>query len=868
VTKQFRVFISAVSSEFETARDALANDLQSHEIVVSVQRSFKHDRKAGTLLQKLSNYIETCDVVIFLMGARSGAGFPRPSEAAPFAPDLPGGIAEASYTQWEYFLARKFGKECMIYIATSGFRPNRRDPSPADKADLQTAFVAHVKSDGKQWNSVSNRHDFRAAVLRDLLHAPLPEAAAGQIRKLQPVVVLPYPSLGTLFKGRDAFMDRLRASLVRDGGGTAAIAGRAVHGLGGVGKTRAAVEYAHAHAHEYTAVALLESETPDKLRSALAQLVGPLRLTNLPPEEDARVEAAIQWLNDNPNWFLILDNIDTDAALQAAHKLLGRLRGGHVVLTSRLTQFPRDVERLDLDVLTLDDAADFLLTATPNRRKAPDDTEQARRLAGDLGQLALALEMAAATIEARRFSFTQYRSAWEGNRARVIGWAGQAVTGYHHAVAETWLTSVDQLSPEALALLERLCFLAPDPIPETLLDAAADGVPTGEDARAALDDLTKYSLATLDPDSGSFLVHRLVQDVTRRGLDRTGRHHQRLTEALAQIYAAFAIGNPDDVRTWPILDPLAPHAEAVAAHADTADIIEPTVDQLGRLGGLFDAKARHTRAEPFSRRALAIAEASFPANDPRIATRLNNLATLLQVTNRLDEAEPLVRRALAIDEASYGKDHPGVARDLNNLAQLLQDTNRLGEAEPLIRRVVGIFETSNGNDHPNVATALNNLAQLLQDTNRFGEAEPLMRRALGIDEATYGNDHPSVARDLNNLAALLQATNRLDEAEPLMRRALDIDEASYGNDHPDVARDLNNLATLLQATNRLGEAEPLMRRALSIFLQFQRDTGHPHPHRDTVIGNYRGLLDAMGKSQDEIAATIRGMAEAAGVSLG
>ena len=94
-------------------------------------------------------------------------------------------------------------------------------------------------------------------------------------------------------------------------------------------------------------------------------------------------------------------------------------------------------------------------------------------------------------------------------------------------MAETWQTSVDQLSPEAVALLERLAFLAPDPIPEALLDAEADGVPTGEDARAALDDLVKYSLATLDPSGKSFLIHRLVQDVTQRRLTGTDRHRHR-----------------------------------------------------------------------------------------------------------------------------------------------------------------------------------------------------------------------------------------------------------------------------------------------------------------------------------------------------
>jgi tetratricopeptide (TPR) repeat protein len=202
---------------------------------------------------------------------------------------------------------------------------------------------------------------------------------------------------------------------------------------------------------------------------------------------------------------------------------------------------------------------------------------------------------------------------------------------------------------------------------------------------------------------------------------------------------------------------------------------------------------------------------------------------------------------------------------LNNLALLLQATNRPGEAEPLMRRALGINEASLGRDHPNVAICLNNLAALLHATNRLGEAEPLMRRALGIDEASYGKDHPNVAIRLNNLALLLQATNRLGEAEPLMRRALAIDQASYGNDHPNVAIRLNNLAQLLQDTNRLGEAEPLMHRMLAIFLGFQRDTGHTHPHRDAAIGNYAGLLAAMGRSEAEIGATLAALRREVGL---
>jgi tetratricopeptide (TPR) repeat protein len=883
---RLRIFISAVTSEFGKVRDALAADLRARGHTVTVESDFNQRPDSETMLGELADFIRDCHAVICIVGKRSGS-CPPARAAERLAKVLPNDIKTASYTQWEFFLARDFKRRPYIYIARDDYAPDR-GPDSGDLAPLQNAFRAYLEAENVPYGPFSNIDQLARAVFKDL-----PEVAPKPIVSARPAakpIVLPYPSIGDLFKGRDEFMQRLHDSLTQARGGQMAIV--SLYGLGGVGKTRVAVEYARARADDYSALLFAVAETPEALRRNLAALAAVL-LPQLDTADDAvRLAAVLDWLNANPGWFLILDNVDSKPALAEVEKLLGALSGGHVVVTSRLANFSANFQPLELDVLAVEDAAAFLLARSKDRRRsAPDDEGRAREVANELGRLALALEQAAAFIAKNRLTFAQYLEQWRSKRDEVLKWFDATVTGYQYPVAVTWQTSVAQLSEGGRRLLEWLAWLAPEKVPESLLDVAIPSA-EAENLRDAFDDLAAYSLVTRDAQGPFFLIHRLVQDVTRRSLAAEAQQRS-LVEALGWVNTAFT-GTPGDIRNWPTLDPLAPHARVLTAQANAASIPEPTARLMNQLGLLLKAKALHGEAELLMRRALAIEEKRFGPDHPIVATHLGNLASLLQATNRLDEAEPLKRRALAIDEKSSGPDHPNVAIRLGNLAILLQATNRFVEAEPLMRRVISIFEKSSGPNDPHVATALNNLAQLLQDTNRLVEAEPLMRRALAIDEETFGSDHPNVARDLNNLAVLFLATNRREEAEPMVRRALAIDEQSFGSDHPEVAIDLNNLARLLQDTNRSVEAEPLLRRALAIgeqslgpdhphvgirlnnlarllqdtnrsddaepllrravaiFVEFARQTGHRHPDSDTVFANYADLLTAMGKSQAEI----------------
>ena len=253
-------------------------------------------------------------------------------------------------------------------------------------------------------------------------------------------------------------------------------------------------------------------------------------------------------------------------AVAAVSKLMARLRGGHVIVTARAANFPASLRKLELDVLDEDAATAFLVERTRgDRAPAGDDAEKAREIARELGGLALGLEQAGAYIAAERIGFARYLKLWRESRAKVIDWFDPTLMSYEHdtGLAATWAASVDRLSPESRRLLDRLAMLAPDPIPDSLLDVAVPGEAAEFAAHKARADLHAYSLITRatgeDGTAKGFVMHSLVQDFARRAMTEA-RRGEALREALGWINDAF-VGDPGDVRSWPALDALAPHAD-------------------------------------------------------------------------------------------------------------------------------------------------------------------------------------------------------------------------------------------------------------------------------------------------------------------
>jgi tetratricopeptide (TPR) repeat protein len=511
------------------------------------------------------------------------------------------------------------------------------------------------------------------------------------------------------FTGRDQLLDDLRASL-KAGQATALTA---LHGLGGVGKSQTALEYAYRFAPDYDLVWWVRSEDPVTLAADYAGLAVKLDLPEAAAtEQEVQVAAVRQALGGRQKWLLIFDNVGEHQDLKGYLPSGG---DGQVLITSRHSVWRGVAKPLNVKVWDRPDSMAFLLKRTGQR-----DEAAAGELAQELGDLPLALEQAGAYIDECGCSISHYLDLFHARRRDILR-RGHLSQDYPDTVATTWELSfqeVKEKSSAAADLLNLCAFLAPDDIPKELLEKGVSHLPESlaaavQDSLAfddALAGLRRYSL--LEVSGGALAVHRLVQAVVRDRLDEAGRK-QWAGVAVELVNASLSADVDTNMEVWPWYSRLLPQALAAAGHAETVKTGLPAAGRVfNQCGFYMQIRAEFAGAQACYERALALDEAAYGPNHPDVARDVNNLGLVLQDLGDLEGAKSAYARALAIDEAAYGPDHPKVAIWVNNLGYVLQGLGELEEAKSAYERALAICRQFLGEDHPHTQLVKRNLAAL------------------------------------------------------------------------------------------------------------------------------------------------------------
>jgi tetratricopeptide (TPR) repeat protein len=774
--------------------------------------------REGVPVEYCRQRVRECEFYVAVIGFRYGSLVPG---------------TELSYTEAEFQEAGAAGKLRLVFL----LHQDARVPEGSADADRSTVdrFRARLDQAGLIRATFTTAADLELEVLHALTEAAgaLPLTAPGPgIRgtarggagvrggSQAPLAWEPVRAWGNVparnpaFAGREEQLAWIRRALAGEGGRAAV---QALHGMGGVGKTQLAIEYAHRYAGDYDVIWWLDSENTALMTQQYADLAEHLGAARKGLPVDAVRRALLSDLHRRPRWLLVFDNAEDPAFLRDWLPS----GPGHVIITSRAQDWAELAAPVPVDVLPRHESVELLRARVPGITMA-----DAEALAGALGDLPLALAQAAAFLAGTRMPAAGYTQLLKDRAAALLG-KGKPLT-YRDTLSAATALACDRLraaDEDAAALAEICAFLAPEPVPVGWLVTAAGMLPGGLPARLPdpleRDDLvaalTRTSLARLNDDG--LTMHRLTQAILRTRSTEPGK-------VRAHAEAVLTANTPESTLapgTWPTWGRLLPHLLALAPErSDNPGLQTATVQAAGYLldsGKVSDALSFATRIHGLWRDRLG-------PDDRQTLTIANMLVSAHRVSGHLDQARQLGEDILGSSRRLYGDDDPDTLDIAIHLALVLHALGDYHAARELSEHALRHLRQIRGDDHPMTLASAINLAEDLHALGDYHAARELNEDTLQRCRRTLGD---------NNLVTLVCAANLASDlrelGDPHAARALHQDvfqrsRRALGKDHPVSLGIAGDLAADLRVLGHYRAARALIEDTLR---RSRRVLGDDHP---------------------------------------
>jgi hypothetical protein len=667
------------------------------------------------------------------------------------------------------------------------------------------------------------------------------------------------PQRNQYFTGRDPMLQRLRSLLTGD---VTALIPHSLQGLGGIGKTQLAVEYAYRFAADYDLVWWVPAGHPAEARGALVELAPHLGLLDTGQLGDT-VRIVLDLLRTGypyARWLLIFDSADHPADIQP---LL--LPGpGQTLITSRNQDWGNRADSLDVDVYLPEESLRFL------QHRAPGITEaESKALAEELGNLPLALEHAAAWLDTTGTGVGRYLELLHTQAVSLF--SALKPGGYRELVATTWAVSLNQLREEQPAgadLLNLCAFFNHSPIPLDLLTQAPPPLPerlTGvlqaDSQRAeALGAIGRYSLARVRPGpqgQPQLSLHPLVQTLARELVPAEQAAVYR--SAVHRLLAAADPGNPLESVSFPRYAMLLPFVLSSGMPENAADpqIRQLVLNVLTYLQVRGESEVALAATEPV----LTGWRAELGPLHPDVCKLVGRHVTALRDTGQPAAALQVGGELYAALLAELGPDDPLTLRATGGLAATQRRLGLFREARELDEDTLARYRRLNGPDDQETLRTAHNVAVNLRMFGQFQAALELDRDTAERTERLLGPDHLSTLFSRNNVARDLReigdvyASVALEENVYARYVALLGLGAVDAPDAPDALRAMKNLSLSRRKAGRYEESRAL---AEDVLPRHRQRFGDLHPETLAAITNLANEYRLAGQH-----AAARGFAEEA-----
>ena len=664
-------------------------------------------------------------------------------------------------------------------------------------------------------------------------------------------MIMPYQR-NPHFIGRDELLDELyvRLSETKPKQYNHRIA---IYGMGGVGKTQAAIEFAYRNVKFYQGIYWISAADEAALLSGFQEIAIMTQCVtgarNLRPTQIAK--RVLSWLREQAGWLIIYDNLENVSVVK--DYLPDMTSGGHTLITTRNPNaISIPAEGLEIGVLDLHSASEMLCTRSDVALSDPMVQAEAAKIATELGCLPLAIEQAAAYIrEASKDIFT-FLQTYQEDRKELLQRVPDGNWDYSSSVARTWLLSIsiiEKLNSDAMTLLQLFAFLNPDLILREFLQAGQEGV-DGElrcliQSQRAFEEavyvLERFSLVRRSKEG--IVMHRLVQAVIKENLNEN-QFHRQWESTISLCYAAFPRFTPESRVLCRRFQDQVTILLSAPSRANTI-----TLGQiLERVGSFLQHDGKFKEAEAFHSKSVNVLTAVLEKNDPMLLTAIHSLQKIYRLRGKLNEGVKLGEENLQAMTLALGEAHPETLDVLATLGWTYESQGRIVEAQKLQERCLRLRVEVLGEKHPDTLIIMSTLGWTYHVQGRLADAQKLQERALDLAIEVLGEKHASTLTSMSDLGWTYQIQGRIADSLKLQERCLQLRIEVLGEKHPDTLNTMGNLGwTYHRVRGRLADAQRLQERCMELKVEVLGEE-----HSDTLItmGNLALTYQSQGRLND------------------